>query len=268
MPYDDMFDDHISKCRVCFRKFSNSTRIIDIDTRIQQSFQLFTSIDLKSSKHYSNKVCSMCEYEISRIIKFRETISERQMRLYEHHPETGESDDDEKFQVNEVVIPEASKAENVIKEENCDPTLMQIESIEEIAKHRQRIKLPKVQDHPFDISKNPPQVLRTYVRIRRPKPKIIKPVESIFVETKTECANIDLKDEDEGKDNCMIISDLPHSLKIAEVHSIHPSVSLKKNYHKDKIGKVRKIIENKKRYKSKQKKEKRQKRESKQEVSI
>lgn len=160
---NEIFKNHAFKCRICLRDLTVSTRTVKIDGSIQKQFREFTGITLKELKHYSDKVCSMCEYELKRLTKFRQTISERQTKLYELYPDPPPQVNqvDVKTEDDMVHIP---KVELAVKEEELDPpTTASILPIEEVV---------------IIVSQQPPAAAKPkYINLNssRSSPKIFTP---------------------------------------------------------------------------------------------
>lgn len=157
---DDLFDNHVSKCRVCFRDFKDLKKkkpaelFIELDDSIRQQFQLFTRIELSSSSLYSTRICIMCTYEIKRIMKFRETISERQKRLYELHP-----DPNVKSKLDDIIeynVAEMKKEELVTGEaeliQPIEEVLVDVKP-PELKRNRRKQDLCPFRDDPVPVKK-------------------------------------------------------------------------------------------------------------------
>lgn len=260
-----LYEDHLHKCRICFRELDSKVKTIKIDESIQETFQQFTGIELKISEYYySSVVCSMCNYEIKRCQKFRKTITERQERLYILY----RIPDDDKISEQPVPIVKGKEFNSFIDEltkieidENIitDPTTLPPPPIVH-NKHVALTRSPKrfkprakrvgqFEPSSFAVSRTrtfPEEVTVKEEDIKRENKNLIQ---TVFIESRIDHSALELKCEDvEPAESCVRVSQLDNptpctsfriSRVVSQAHS--PFVRLKSNTVKRIREKSRKL---------------------------
>ncbi|KAL7010957.1 hypothetical protein ACKWTF_014025 [Chironomus riparius] len=59
------YENHISKCRICFKSFAPDEHWIDINKSIERKFLQVTQTSLKMSNQYSKKICVVCNFQLT-----------------------------------------------------------------------------------------------------------------------------------------------------------------------------------------------------------
>ncbi|XP_070502660.1 zinc finger protein Paris-like [Chironomus tepperi] len=79
---DVMLEDHINKCRCCFRMLIDDQKSIRISKSIEQKFFELTQIELIDAEIFSSKICQLCHNDLEVFHNFRKDLVQKQRKLY------------------------------------------------------------------------------------------------------------------------------------------------------------------------------------------
>ncbi|KAG5669668.1 hypothetical protein PVAND_017551 [Polypedilum vanderplanki] len=80
--HDPMLDDHINKCRCCFRTILSDQNSVKITKAIEQKFFDLTSLELIQADNFSSKICQLCDKDLEIFQNFRRDLMQKQRKLY------------------------------------------------------------------------------------------------------------------------------------------------------------------------------------------
>jgi hypothetical protein len=112
-------NNHTGQCRCCLRSFDESQKKIRIDRNIKNKFHSLTHIELKTSKHYSNNICSLCENLLNFFHHCRDDFTKNQRKL-DLQIESSRKEKTKKLKGNEDITEQAiqhEKLQDVFKTE-------------------------------------------------------------------------------------------------------------------------------------------------------
>ncbi|KAL7010937.1 hypothetical protein ACKWTF_014017 [Chironomus riparius] len=89
---DVMLEDHINKCRCCFRMLIDDQKSIRISKSIEQNFFELTQIELIDSEIFSSKICQLCSNDLEVFHNFRKDLVQKQRKLYSAVVQTTDQD--------------------------------------------------------------------------------------------------------------------------------------------------------------------------------
>jgi hypothetical protein len=81
---EDFLENHLEKCRCCFRSFEDSEKRIKIQKSTEKLFFDLTQLELKSSsKKYSQNICQQCNGELEQFSRLKRELIRKQKKLYD-----------------------------------------------------------------------------------------------------------------------------------------------------------------------------------------
>lgn len=82
---ESFLNDHLIKCRCCFKHFSDDNQQVRISRLVESRFFEVTQIELKMSrtKKYSEFICQLCDNDLEGFVQFRNDAIQKQKILYE-----------------------------------------------------------------------------------------------------------------------------------------------------------------------------------------
>lgn len=95
-PKDELFSDHLSKCRCCFIEINNSDDQILIESWHRETFQAVTRVAMTSDRDLANCLCMGCVEVLEMCKEFRRIYGDVQERYYKSTRRPNEDDDDDK----------------------------------------------------------------------------------------------------------------------------------------------------------------------------
>ncbi|KAL7013561.1 hypothetical protein ACKWTF_015466 [Chironomus riparius] len=81
---DIELENHLEKCRCCFRILEETDKFVNIDEIVQRNFYDLTQIELITSTDFSAKICSFCQNDLHVFSNFRTSLITNQLKLYSH----------------------------------------------------------------------------------------------------------------------------------------------------------------------------------------
>lgn len=80
---DNQFNNHLNKCRCCFRELLETKDSVFIEDLHRNEFNALARIELQNESELSTKLCSKCDSFLSDLEKFRLKFGSLQKGYYE-----------------------------------------------------------------------------------------------------------------------------------------------------------------------------------------
>ncbi|XP_070502549.1 gastrula zinc finger protein XlCGF26.1-like [Chironomus tepperi] len=141
------YENHISKCRICFKSFAPDEQWIDINKSIERKFLQVTQTSLKMTNQYSKKICVVCNFQLTTFCHAKVNMIKAQKALIKFLNSSQKSKNSENVKnppTNDTII---IKFQNVESPRNIE--VNQVLDVDEEVKEEEIIEEHLIDDEHF-----------------------------------------------------------------------------------------------------------------------